>query len=170
MRKSWMLALLVTDEFIAKWTCWAWPGNSLGCNHPVRRPATDKPLPSSLAIIHLEQNTMAQRDLGFVIDVGTGSARCALVDNIGHIVAIRAREHEQIVPKYGWSEQRPSDWWKGARDTAQSLLAEYPGAIDRLYGIVVCGRMHGAVLLDESGVIWYAKACRCGTTSEPLIS
>ena len=53
------------------------------------------------------------RDLALSIDVGTGSARAALVDGGGRILAIAAREHEQIVPQFGWSEQRPADWWAG---------------------------------------------------------
>jgi xylulokinase len=37
-------------------------------------------------------------DLFLTIDVGTGSVRAALVDRRGKVVAIAAREHEQIVP------------------------------------------------------------------------
>ena len=37
------------------------------------------------------------------IDIGTGSARAALVDANGRIVAMAAREHEQIVPQFGWA-------------------------------------------------------------------
>lgn len=91
------------------------------------------------------------RDLAFVIDVGTGSVRCALVDDEGHILAIRAREHDQIVPQYGWSEQRPADWWDGVVHTANALLADHPGAADRLMGIVTSGQMHGTVLIDADG-------------------
>ena len=51
------------------------------------------------------------RDLYLAIDVGTGSIRSALVDRCGAILALASREHEQIVPRFGWSEQRPADWW-----------------------------------------------------------
>lgn len=53
------------------------------------------------------------RDLYLAIDVGTGSLRAALVDRRGAILAMSNREHEQIVPQFGWSEQRPADWWAG---------------------------------------------------------
>ena len=58
------------------------------------------------------------RDLTLSIDVGTGSVRAALVDGNGAILHIAAREHDQIVPQFGWAEQRPLDWWAGvaARD------------------------------------------------------
>ena len=45
---------------------------------------------------------MAQ-DLFLTIDVGTGSVRAALVNRRGKVLAIAAREHEQIVPQFGWS-------------------------------------------------------------------
>ena len=94
---------------------------------------------------------MNQRDLSFVIDVGTGSVRCALVDADGNIAAMRAREHEQIVPQYGWSEQRPADWWHGVVRTAGELLNAQSGAAERLVGVVATGQMHGTVLLDARG-------------------
>ncbi|MES1937432.1 xylulokinase [Salinisphaera hydrothermalis] len=94
---------------------------------------------------------MNLKDWAFVIDVGTGSIRCALVDAAGHIVAIEAKEHEQIVPQYGWAEQRPADWWAGVKHTAKALFNARPDALDRLYGVVACGQMHGTVLLDRAG-------------------
>ena len=54
------------------------------------------------------------RDLYLAIDVGTGGLRAALVGRDGRILALSHREHEQIVPQFGWSEQRPADWWAGA--------------------------------------------------------
>ena len=63
------------------------------------------------------------------IDVGTGSARAALVNSHGVIVSIAAREHEQIVPRYGWSEQRPTDWWQGVAGAIQEVLGSTPHAV-----------------------------------------
>ena len=59
------------------------------------------------------------RDLTLSIDVGTGSVRAALVDGQGAILKIAAREHDQIVPQFGWAEQRPLDWWSGVAAAAQ---------------------------------------------------
>ena len=53
------------------------------------------------------------KDLLLAIDVGTGSARVALVSDSGKILAFAAREYSQIVPHYGWSQQRPQLWWEG---------------------------------------------------------
>ncbi len=91
------------------------------------------------------------RDLILAIDVGTGSARAALVDGKGAIVAIAAREHDQIVPQFGWAEQRPADWWSGVVQSIRKVLDDVPGAARRISAICACGQMHGTVLVDGDG-------------------
>ena len=85
------------------------------------------------------------------VDVGTGSVRAALVDATGVIRSLAAREHEQIVPRYGWSEQRPLDWWAGAVSSIREVLASVPGAAAQIAAICACGQMHGTVLIDADG-------------------
>lgn len=85
------------------------------------------------------------------IDVGTGSARAALVGADGTIVGIAAREHEQIVPQFGWAEQRPEDWWAGVVASIRTLLQQHPDAAARIAAVCACGQMHGTVLVDADG-------------------
>mgnify|MGYP000196785886 CR=1 FL=1 len=91
------------------------------------------------------------RDLTLSVDVGTGSVRAALVDSSGVIVHIAAREHEQIVPAFGWAEQRPEDWWLGVVESIRMVLAAVHDARSRISAICVCGQMHGTVLVDAAG-------------------
>lgn len=91
------------------------------------------------------------RDLYLAIDVGTGSIRAALVDRTGRILAFDQREHEQIVPQHGWSEQRPVDWWNGTVASLQGVLAKVEDAPSRVAAICACGQMHGSVLIDDQG-------------------
>ncbi|AUC55456.1 pentose kinase [Sagittula sp. P11] len=91
------------------------------------------------------------RDLYLAIDVGTGGLRSALVGRDGRILAFAHREHEQIVPQFGWSEQRPADWWQGTQDTIRAVLADVDGAAARVAAICTCGQMHGTVLVDADG-------------------
>jgi sugar (pentulose or hexulose) kinase len=63
---------------------------------------------------------MSSRDLFLAIDVGTGSVRAALVDTNGNLVAFQAKEHDQIVLRPGWAEQRPRQWWEGAVETTRA--------------------------------------------------
>ena len=90
-------------------------------------------------------------DLLLAIDVGTGSVRAALVEHNGKILQIASREHDQIVPAFGWSEQRPVDWWEGAKISVAAVLAAIDGSASRIAMICVCGQMHGTVMLDADG-------------------
>lgn len=98
------------------------------------------------------------QELFLAVDVGTGSVRAALVDTHGRILEVAAREHDQIVPKFGWSEQRPLDWWEGARLSIAAVLDRMEGARDRIAAVCACGQMHGLVLLDENGALTRSTA------------
>ena len=91
------------------------------------------------------------RDLYLTFDVGTGGFRAALVDRSGTILAFTHAEHEQIVPQYSWSEQRPADWWNGTVSTIRAVLEKVPDASRRIAAISGCGQMHGSVLIDADG-------------------
>ena len=91
------------------------------------------------------------RDLLLAIDVGTGSVRAALLTVDGQTVAFAAEEHEQIVPQFGWSEQRPADWWAGAVAVIRRVLHDVPGGAGRVAAIGACGQMHATVLVDGDG-------------------
>ncbi|MEP7453938.1 FGGY family carbohydrate kinase [Phyllobacterium sp. SB3] len=90
-------------------------------------------------------------NLTLAIDVGTGSVRAALVDSAGRILVIAAQEHEQIVPQFGWSEQRPEDWWHGVVASIREVLNKVPDAHMRISAIAACGQMHGTVLIGSGG-------------------
>ena len=91
------------------------------------------------------------RDLYLAIDVGTGGLRAALVGQDGRTCAFSHREHEQIVPHFGWSEQRPADWWAGTRAAIREVLAKVENAPARVAAICTCGQMHGSVLINDHG-------------------
>ncbi|HZC58345.1 MAG TPA: FGGY family carbohydrate kinase [Chthoniobacterales bacterium] len=91
------------------------------------------------------------KDLLLAIDIGTGSTRAALVTDSGTIIAFAAKEHEQIIPRFAWSQQSPRTWWDGVVLNIRAVLNQEPGAGDRIAGIAACGQMHGTVLIDQDG-------------------
>lgn len=91
------------------------------------------------------------QDLFLAIDVGTGSVRAALIDTKGKILGVCSREHEQIVPQFGWSEQRPQDWWQGVASAIRDVLDKVSGARTRIAAVAACGQMHGTVLVGDGG-------------------
>jgi xylulokinase len=92
-----------------------------------------------------------KKDLLLAFDIGTGSVRAALVAETGKILAFAARELDQIIPQFGWSQQSPRIWWEGLVVSIRSVLARVTDSADRIAAIAGCGQMHGAVLVDAEG-------------------
>ncbi len=90
------------------------------------------------------------QELILAIDVGTGSVRAAAVDLSGRILHIVSREHEQIVPQFGWAEQRAESWWDGVAGSTRELIGALPNR-HSIIAVCACGQMHGTVLLDANG-------------------
>jgi xylulokinase len=87
-------------------------------------------------------------DLFIGIDVGTSGTKALLLDAAGPVVATATAEHPILMPRPGWSEQRPDDWWVSARRAVRTLLRRGRAAKGDIRGIGLSGQMHGSVMLD----------------------
>lgn len=85
------------------------------------------------------------------VDIGTGSTRAALMGADGAVIFVAAREYAQITPAFGWSEQRPADWWAAACATLREVAAHAREGGHAIEAVCACGQMHGTVLVDEGG-------------------
>lgn len=85
------------------------------------------------------------------IDIGTGSTRAALMGMDGRVLFVCSREYEQIVPAFGWSEQRPNDWWDAAAHTLRKATDHARAEGLSIVNVCACGQMHGTVLVDADG-------------------
>ena len=92
-----------------------------------------------------------KKDLLLAFDVGTSSVRAALVTETGKILAFAAQELEQVIPRFGWSQQSPRAWWEGLVFSVRQVLERVAHGADRVAAIAGCGQMHGVVLLDQTG-------------------
>ncbi|HEX6567272.1 MAG TPA: FGGY family carbohydrate kinase [Chthoniobacterales bacterium] len=99
-----------------------------------------------------------KKDLLLAFDVGTSSVRAALVSETGKILAFAAKELEQVIPQFGWSEQSPRAWWEGLVFSVRRVLEKVANGADRVAGIAGCGQMHGVVLVDEAGELVLEEA------------
>jgi xylulokinase len=91
------------------------------------------------------------KDLLLAIDVGTGSARAALVSHAGKIIAFASQEYDQVIPRFAWAQQAPRIWWEGVLFSIRRVIEEIPDAPERIAGIAACGQMHATVLIDGAG-------------------
>src|ERR1700729_1603594 len=76
------------------------------------------------------------------LDVGTSSVKALAIDERGTVLAEAQRGYPVSMPRPGWSEQDPEQWWQAT----QAVLGELDApAAD---GIGLTGQMHGLVALD----------------------
>src|ERR1700757_174364 len=99
-----------------------------------------------------------KKDLLLAFDVGTSSVRAALVSETGKILAFAAKELEQVIPQFGWSQQSPRGWWEGLVVSVRRVLEKVVDGADRVAAIAGCGQMHGVVLLDDAGELVLEEA------------
>jgi xylulokinase len=76
------------------------------------------------------------------IDVGTSGVKALALTPEGEIVGRAEREYPLSIPRPGWAEQDPDDWWR-ATEAALADLDVEPASIG------FSGQMHGLVTLDE---------------------
>lgn len=99
------------------------------------------------------------------VDLGTSSVKLLLMDEEGHILGTVSREYPLYLPKPGWSEQHPEDWFTQLMDGLKELLTM--GDKSLVAGISFSGQMHGLVMLDDQdNVIRPAILWNDGRTQE----
>ena len=82
------------------------------------------------------------------VDLGTSSVKMLLMDEEGQIKNIVTREYPLYLPKPGWSEQNPEDWYSAFVDGIKELTKDCNK--EEIDGISFSGQMHGMVILDEN--------------------
>jgi xylulokinase len=85
------------------------------------------------------------------IDIGTSGSKAVLIAPDGSVRAETTTEYPMAVPRPGWAEQDPEDWWQAAVSSIKQVLARSEG--ESIVGIGLTGQMHGLVLLDEAGKV-----------------
>ncbi len=84
------------------------------------------------------------------IDLGSSGLRIALITPSGRCLASAAHPLATAIPRPGWSEQDPGDWWTATCTLLDELAAAHPDLMARLAGISLSGHMLGSVLLDSA--------------------
>ena len=81
------------------------------------------------------------------IDLGTSSVKLILTGEKGEILKTVSKEYPLLLPKEGWSEQDPKEWYEKTIEGMKELVGDFNKP--DVEGIGVGGQMHGLVLLDE---------------------
>jgi xylulokinase len=80
------------------------------------------------------------------LDVGPAGARAVAVDESGSVISSASAEYPLSMPRPGWTEQEPADWWTASREVLGRVATDVAGDVA---GIGLTGQMHGSVFLDE---------------------
>ncbi|MDY7040044.1 MAG: FGGY family carbohydrate kinase, partial [Chloroflexota bacterium] len=99
-------------------------------------------------------------DLFLGLDLGTSALKAGLFDDSGFLLASTRRAYPLYVPRLGWAEQQPEDWWTAVRSAVPELLER--SAVDRarIAAVGLSGQTPGHVLVDAGGaslgraIIW----------------
>lgn len=98
------------------------------------------------------RNTTKKNELFFVVDIGTQSIRCSLVDVFGNIIAI---VKTPIIPYYathpGWAEQDPDYYWKTISATSRKILNSNKKSKSAIQGVVITTQRATMVNVDKNG-------------------
>ena len=84
------------------------------------------------------------------IDQGTTSTRFILFDDLGRIVSVAQKEHEQIYPRPGWVEHNPEEIWQRTVEVIGQALQKAGISGKELAGIGITNQR-------ETTVVWNRK-------------
>ena len=85
------------------------------------------------------------------IDVGTSGTKVLVMNSKGRVIGAATGDHPIFVPKPGWSEQEPEDWWQSTVAAVRAVVAQTKINVKKVAGIGFSGQMHGLVILDGEG-------------------
>jgi xylulokinase len=83
---------------------------------------------------------MAAEPILVGLDVGTSGVKALAISPDGEVVARAEEEYGLSIPRPGWAEQDPEDWWRASERAL--------GALPPAAAIGLSGQMHGLVALD----------------------
>ncbi|MCL4237339.1 MAG: FGGY-family carbohydrate kinase [Anaerolineae bacterium] len=92
-------------------------------------------------------------DLLLGIDVGTTAAKAALIGQGGQVEAVHQAGYRTHYLRPGWVEQHPEDWWDAVCVAVRAVLAQTPGASDRVAGLAVSSQAPALIALDRLGQV-----------------
>jgi xylulokinase len=85
------------------------------------------------------------------IDLGTSSIKALLIREDGATLASATEEYPLSTPRPLWSEQDPAEWWRGACQVTQAVIARAGIQPREIKSVGLSGQMHGLTLLDRDG-------------------
>ncbi len=87
------------------------------------------------------------------IDLGAGSLKAAIISPDGVLAGEGSYPVTTSVPRFGWSEQNPEEWWEALCHAVPQALTAAAILAGDVVGIGVSAGAHIPVLADEAGTV-----------------
>jgi xylulokinase len=101
------------------------------------------------------------------IDVGTTGTRAVVVRPDGHVVSAATADHQPMaMPKPGWAEQDPEDWWRATISAVRASLQQSRLRGADITAVGLSGQMHGVALLDKANTVLRPAIIWCDQRSQ----
>ncbi|MGM0365373.1 MAG: xylulokinase [Actinomycetota bacterium] len=100
------------------------------------------------------------------IDIGTTSTKTILIDENGNVIASATEDYPLDVPKAGWAEQKPEDWYEATTNTIKKVIGKSNTNPEDIKAIGLSGQMHGSVFLDKDGGVIRPAILWCDQRTE----
>jgi xylulokinase len=101
------------------------------------------------------------------IDVGTSGTRAVIVRPDGHVTGATTADHQPMrMPKPGWAEQDPEDWWQATIAAVRGALKQAHLQGGDIAAVGLSGQMHGVVCLDKSSLVLRPALLWCDQRSQ----
>ncbi|WP_028392035.1 xylulokinase [Bacillus cihuensis] len=85
------------------------------------------------------------------IDIGSGGTKVILLNKEGKMIESCEVSYSFDVPKEGWTEHDPEEWWLAVKKALKTLFIHNDPSFVEAIGVT--GQMHSSVLLDANGEV-----------------
>ena len=85
------------------------------------------------------------------VDLGTSSVRALMINSDGMQVSVKGAQYEVRIPRQGWAEQEPEEWFQKTIQVIRNVVASSGAQSKDIAAVSFSGQMHGLVPLKEDG-------------------
>ncbi len=99
-------------------------------------------------------------------DIGTTSTKTVIINEKGKVIVSAIKDYPMDVPKAGWAEQNPKDWYDATIATIKESLEKSKINPADIQAIGLSGQMHGSVFLDNNNEVIRPAILWCDQRNE----
>jgi len=96
-----------------------------------------------------------KKDILIGIDIGSTNVKTVAFDSDFKVLASETQEYTTLIPKPGWTEYNPEEWWDGVKNTLKRAISNGKIDVKKIAGIGVSSLGCCPVPMDKEGNVVY---------------